>query len=227
MKIPIIPIIILAVTLIAGGTALFFLKKDKKDDMDIENKRKETAQEFVNVIDIRDKFLYTRNGKILTYIKITPIDPCLLSEGEKRNITRTLTAELSSERKSFNFLIVPRPADISSLIDEYQNIFSNTTNQKQKELLTKEMNSLNDFALSGEEDERQIYIMLYEEYEEGIERELLKRTMEFASKFESSGIKCDVLNKNKIVRLCNLVNNPAYTNIEDSSSDISMPFLFQ
>lgn len=124
-------------------------------------------------------------------------------------------------------MIVPRPADISSLIDEYQNIFSNTTNQKQKELLTKEMNSLNDFVLSGEEDERQIYIILWEEYEEGIERELLKRTMEFASKFESSGIKCDVLNKNKIVRLCNLVNNPAYTNIEDSSFDRSMPFLFQ
>lgn len=227
MKVPIIPIIILTVTLISGVTVLFFLKKDKKNNMDIEDKRKKTAQDFVNVTDTIDKSLYTRDGKVMTYIKITPIDPGLLSKREKRSITRTLTAELSSERKPFKLLAIPRPADVSSLIADYQNVFSNTTNQKQKEILREEMNFLNDFALSGEEDERQFYIILWEDYEEGIERELLKRTMELCSKFESSGIKCNILNENKIARLCNLVNNPAYTNIEDSSFKASMPFLFQ
>lgn len=196
------------------------MKKKNK----IDNK-KETAQDFVNVKDIKDKFLYTRDEKIISYIQINPIDINLLSKREKQTLARTLTAELTSERKTFKFIAVSRPVDISPLLTEYQNIISNTTNQKQKELLRHEMYSISNFALSGEVVERQFYIMLWEDYEEGIERDILKRAMEFASKLESSSIKCNILSENKIVRLCNLINNPAYTNIEDTSFEPTIPFL--
>ncbi len=196
------------------------MKKKNK----IDNK-KETAQDFVNVKDIKDKFLYTRDEKIISYIQINAIDINLLSKREKQTLARTLTAELTSERKTFKFIAVSRPVDISPLLTEYQNIISNTTNQKQKELLRHEMYSISNFALSGEVVERQFYIMLWEDYEEGIERDILKRAMEFASKLESSSIKCSILTENKIVRLCNLINNPAYTNIEDTSFEPTIPFL--
>lgn len=196
------------------------MKKKNK----IDNK-KETAQDFVNVKDIKDKFLYTRDEKIISYIQINAIDINLLSKREKQTLARTLTAELTSERKTFKFIAVSRPVDISPLLTEYQNIISNTTNQKQKELLRHEMYSISNFALSGEVVERQFYIMLWEDYEEGIERDILKRAMEFASKLESSSIKCNILTENKIVRLCNLINNPAYTNIEDTSFEPTIPFL--
>lgn len=196
------------------------MRKKKK----IENK-KQTAQDFVNVIDIKDKFLYTRDDKIASYIQINPIDINLLSKREKQSLSRTLTAELTSERKTFKFIAVSRPVDISPLLIEYQNIISNTNNQKQKELLRNEMYSISNFALSGEVVERQFYIMLWEDYEEGIERDLLKRAMEFVSKLESSSIKCNILTENKIVRLCNLINNPAYTNIEGASFEREIPVL--
>lgn len=196
------------------------MKKKNK----IDNK-KETAQDFVNVKDIKDKFLYTRDEKIISYIQINPIDINLLSKREKQTLARTLTAELTSERKTFKFIAVSRPVDISPLLTEYQNIISNTTNQKQKELLRHEIYSISNFALSGEVVERQFYIMLWEDYEEGIERDILKRAMEFASKLESSSIKCNILTENKIVRLCNLINNPAYINIEDTSFQPTIPFL--
>lgn len=196
------------------------MKKKNK----IDNK-KETAQDFVNVKDIKDKFLYTRDEKIISYIQLNPIDINLLSKREKQTLARTLTAELTSERKTFKFIAVSRPVDISPLLTEYQNIISNTTNQKQKELLRHEMYSISNFALSGEVVERQFYIMLWEDYEEGIERDILKRAMEFASKLESSSIKCNILTENKIVRLCNLINNPAYTNIEDTSFEPAIPLL--
>lgn len=227
MKNILIPIVVLAVTLVAGGIAMFLLKKDKNKSTDIENKKKETAQKFVNLQDIKDKFLYTMDGKIITYIQITPIDINLLSKREKESLSKTLTAELSSEMKSFKFLAVPRPADVSTLLNEYQSILSDTSDPIQKELLRHEMLSTSNFALSGEVVERQIYIMLWEDYEADIERDILKRSMEFVSKFEGSNIKCNILNENKIVRLCNLINNPAYTNIEDTTFEASMPFLFQ
>ena len=40
MKIPIIPIMILAVTLILGGTALFFLRRNKVSETDIEKEKR-------------------------------------------------------------------------------------------------------------------------------------------------------------------------------------------
>ena len=190
----------------------------------IDNK-KQTAQDFVNVKDIKDKFLYTRDEKIASYIQINPIDINLLSKREKQNLARTLTAELTSERKTFKFIAVSRPVDISPLLNEYQNIISTSKDIKQKELLRHEMYSVSNFALSGEVVERQFHIMIWEEYEEGIERDLLKRAIDFTSKLESSNIKCNILNQSKIVRLCNLINNPAYINTEVTSFELEVPLL--
>ncbi|CAK7075703.1 hypothetical protein [Tissierella sp.] len=191
------------------------------------SKREETAQRIVNVKDIRDKFLYTMDGKIISYIQISPIDTNLFSKREKISITRILTSELTSERKILKLIAVPRPIDISSLLLEYQTILSETSNQKQKELLRQEMLSISSFALSGEVVERQIYIMLWEDYEDGIERDLIKRIMDMVGKFEASGIRAAVMNESKIVRLCNLINNPAYANVESTSYESTMPFLIQ
>ncbi|OZV13529.1 hypothetical protein CIW83_03000 [Tissierella sp. P1] len=200
------------------------IKKPKKIKL---SKREETAQRIVNVKDIRDKFLYTMDGKIISYIQISPIDTNLFSKREKISITRILTSELTSERKILKLIAVPRPIDISSLLLEYQTILSETSNQKQKELLRQEMLSISSFALSGEVVERQIYIMLWEDYEDGIERDLIKRTMDMVGKFEASGIRATVMNESKIVRLCNLINNPAYANVESTSYESTIPFLIQ
>ena len=57
------PIIMLAVTLIGGGILLLFLKISKKTPQtDADSAAMQTAQQFINVKDIRDKYLYTRGG---------------------------------------------------------------------------------------------------------------------------------------------------------------------
>jgi len=220
---PIIPIIIIIVCLIGG--AVVFLKKDKKKSKETLNKDEQTANEFVNVKDIKDRFLYTRDGQIIMYIKINPISIDLFSEREKKQLNKTLTAEISSEQKPFKFLAVSRPVDISPLINEYTQIIASTSDQKQKDLLRNEMMVMSNYALSGDVVERQFYIMLWEEYEEGVERDLSKRCYEFISKFESGSIRCEILKEQDIVRLCNLINNPAYSNIEDTEFEATIPIL--
>lgn len=212
-----------------GGALMKILNKNKinKPKKMKLSKREETAQRIVNVKDIRDKFLYTMDGKIITYFQISPIDTNLFSNREKVSITKILTSELTSERKILKLIAVPRPIDISHLLLEYQTILSETSNQKQKELLRQEMLSISSFALSGEVVERQFYIMLWEDYEEGIERDLIKRAMDLVGKFESSGIRASIVNESKIVRLGNLINNPAYANVESTSYESTIPFLFQ
>lgn len=219
----IIPILIILFCLVIGGIVLFFLKKSSRKAKNEEDEEQKTANEFVNVKDIKERYLYTRDSHIIMYIKINPISIDLLSEREKKLLCKTLTAELSSEQKSYKFLAVSRPVDISPLINEYTGIISNSADQKQKDLLRNEMLVMSNYALSGEVVERQFYIMLWEKYEEDIEREISKRCYEFKSKLESGNIQCEILKQQDIVRLCNLINNPAYTNIEDSEFEATIP----
>ena len=223
---PIIPLIAIGITLLGGGGLLVYMKLSKrKNCKNITSKDQQTANEFINVKDIRDKYLYTRDNKIMMYIKVSPISIDLLSSREKKGLTKQLTAELSGEQKPFKFLAVSRPVDISPLINDYSQLMVSTSNQKQKELLRNEMFVMSNYALSGDVVERQFYIIIWENCEDGIERDIAKRCYDLESKFESCGISCEILNQQEIVRLCNLVNNPAYSHIEDTSFNAAIPLL--
>lgn len=207
---PVLPIIMILLCAIAGAVAFFFLKRPKQLKNDQINENQKTAQEFVNVKDIHDRFLYTRDGQIIAYIKIHPISIDLFSDSEKEQISKVLTAELSSVQKPFKFLAVSRPVDITPLVNEYQSLLSETTDQKQKELLRHEIMEISNFATSGEVIERNFFIMLWSRYQEGIDSDLIKECQEMIQKFESVNIHCDIIKEQEITRLCNSINNPAY-----------------
>ena len=201
---------------------IFFKKKNSHTDIE---KKDETVQNFVNVIDIKDKFLYTKDKNVISYIQVPSIDINLLTEREKRNRANTLTAEFSAIDKALKFLAISRPFDISPLLSEYQQIYSNTDDLKQKELLKHEMKSISDFAISGEIVERQFYFMIWERYEKGIEIELNKRALEIVSMFENASVKAHILTEKEIVRLCNLINNPTFVNLEDLDVEPTIPYI--
>ena len=72
-----LPIIMIVVCVLLGGGTLLFLKfsekRKKAKGRDKEELAQMTANEFVNVKDIRGSFLYTRDGMALAYLKIFPI----------------------------------------------------------------------------------------------------------------------------------------------------------
>ena len=114
-----LPIIMICVCALLGGGTLIFLKLSAKHKKS-KNKDKEelaqiTANEFVNVKDIRGNFLYTRDNLALAYLKIYPISTELFSKNEKRLIAKQLTVSLSSAQYPFQLLAVSRPVDISPL----------------------------------------------------------------------------------------------------------------
>ena len=214
------PIIMLAVTLIGGGILLLFLKTSKKTPQtDADSAAMQTAQQFINVKDIRDKYLYTCSGMVFIYLRIHAISIDLYSKSEKNVLIKTLTAELSDIQYPFKFMALSRPliTEMSEMLKEAED--------KRKELLRQEILQMGGFALSGEIVERQFYIALWEKQEEGIERDLLKRASLLCEKFATGGVTCDILTEKEIVRLINLVNNPSYTHLEDAETAASIPVL--
>ena len=149
-----LPIIMILVCVLLGGGTLLFLKfsekRKKAKSRDKEELAQMTANEFVNVKDIRGSFLYTRDGMALAYLKIFPISTELFSKNEKRLIAKQLTASLSSGQYPFQLLAVSRPVDISPLMAELSSTLTSSSDIKQKELLKHEIVEMGGFALSGE-----------------------------------------------------------------------------
>lgn len=218
------PLLILLLCLIGGGVVLFLLRSAKLRPKTTNNMAAQTAQQFVNVQDIQGHFLYTVDGWMLTYLRIFPISLDLLSLTEKRQLIRKLTAELSSIRFPFKFLAVSRPVDISPLITDLSSLLP-TADAVQKELLRQELLEMNHFAISGEVVERQFYISLWQRQEPSSERDLLDKSKRLVQHFEDAGVQAQILKQHEIVRLCNLVNNPAYSHLDRIETDEALPLL--
>lgn len=220
-----LPILILLLCLLGGGAVLFFLRNNKQRSKVKIDAAALTAQQFVNVKDIQGNFLYTLDGWLLAYIRIFPISLDLLSLTEKKLLIRKLTAELSSIRFPFKFLAVSRPVDIAPLITDLSSLLP-SADSTQKELLRQEIMEMNTLALSGEVVERQFYLALWQRQEQVGERDLLDKAKRLVQHFEEAGLQAQLLKQQEIVRLCNLVNNPAYSHLDQVEPEDAIPFLF-
>lgn len=132
---------------------------------------------------------------------------------------------LSSAQYPFQLLAVSRPVDISPLLSELSATLTSSSDVKQKELLKQEIVEMGAFALSGEVVERQFYIKIWDRVSDGVERDLLQKLKLLGGYFSDSGIQTEILEQQDIVRLCNLVNNPAYVHLEDSGINAAIPIL--
>lgn len=106
-----LPIIMILVCVLLGGGTLLFLKfsesRKKAKSRDKEELAQMTANEFVNVKDIRGNFLYTRDNVALAYLKIFPISTELFSKNEKRLIAKQLTPACPVASIPFSFWRFP------------------------------------------------------------------------------------------------------------------------
>lgn len=148
----------------------------------------ETAQQFVNVRDVRGPILYTRDGHLMCYIRIQPVSVDLLSEREKVAYVRAMTAEISGERKPFRLLSISRPVDINRRIAELMELRAESHDLVQKDLLKEEIMQLSGFATGGEVIERQFFFILWEARRADAEAELLKRAQEFIGRLKAGRI---------------------------------------
>lgn len=218
----IFPIIIIIICF-AGMVLLSMSGKKKSTAKDTGTEI--SAQDFINVTDIVDHVLYTRDNYCISYIRLQPPMSSLWSRREKRMKTNTLVAEISKDRQPWILTAVSRPMDISQLISQYRQLRDDTDNPVRKKLLKQEMNELQKKVGGGEAIERQFYIKIWTQNRDGAETELLERARQIVSSYESIGITGYILKKPDIIRFCNLVHNPAYINAEDTNTEPGFPII--
>ncbi|MCM1158338.1 MAG: hypothetical protein NC300_05795 [Bacteroidales bacterium] len=220
----IIPIVIIVVCM-AG--LLFLSQSGKKKNTGKDSGVSVAAQDFVNVREITDHVLYTRDNYCISYVRLQPPMSSLWSKREKRMKTNTLVAEVSKDRLPWTLTAVSRPMDISQLISQYRQMREETDDPVRKKLLKQEMNELQKKVGGGEAVERQFYIKIWTVFKDGAEMELKERAGQILSYYESIGVTGQLLKKPDIIRFCNLVHNPAYINVEDASAEPSFPMILE
>ena len=96
------PIVMIGICVLLGGGVFLYVKFPKKQASAREaDPAVKSANEFVNVRDVRGKFLYTQEGLVLAYLRIMPFSMDLYSGNEKKQIARQLTANLSAVQYPF------------------------------------------------------------------------------------------------------------------------------
>ncbi len=184
-----------------------------------------SAQDFLNIQDIRNDVLYTRDGYMMAYMLIHPFNKDLLSERELIKMTSILTGELSQEKKPWKFLAVSKPVDVAPILSENQELLANSQDVVQKNLLRCENAFMAELATSGVISERQFYMMCWEKQDTADALEVKKRIQDMVNRFESVGVWADILKKPDIIKLLNLIHNPEYVLLEDTETTVLFPIL--
>lgn len=192
-----------------------FRKQNKVDP------KKQTANDFVNIKDIKGSLLYTMDNHIFSYIRLQPISVDLLSDNEKRILINTLTAELSSETKPFQFFAISQVVDMSKLKNSLYDVLNDTSDNIRRRLINEEINQIASFSLSGEIIERQFFMIIWEKCIDDNELMLKRRASELAYKFQSCGVSAYVLNQNQIYHLVKLFAHPQSGHLDITDNDFS------
>ena len=195
-----------------------FKKKDKDTVLS-------TAQQEINILDIKNNLIYTRDNLIIAILKINSLNMQLFSKKELINKIKDITSELSTETKEFKMTSIARPVDIGSLIDFLRNILNNSTDSIQKRLLRENIRETLNLTLVGDAVERQNLLIISEVLSDNAEQEIQKRAREIVQKFDNCGMKLEILNDQYLIQVCNSFTNMSVATKEDSDYQDYIPHL--
>ena len=118
--------------------------------------------------------------------------------------------------------------ELRELLEDREELYENAEEGGRKTLLRNEMKELADMVMSGETLERQHYFAVWGNVNKIGEKDIVDRAKEIAKMFEDNAVQtihAEVVDRKGIVRLCNLINIPAYVHIESTDIDETMSVL--
>lgn len=195
------------------------LKSNKKNNSNL------TAMQDINILDIKNNLIYTRDNLVIAILKINSLNMQLFSKKELVNKVKDITSELSTETKEFKLTSIARPVDVSSLIDYLRNILNNSTDSIQKRLLRENIRETLNLSLIGDAVERQNLFIISENLTDTAEKDILKRAREIVQKFDNCGMKLEILNDQYLIQICNSFTNINIATKEDSDYQDYIPNL--
>lgn len=183
----------------------------------------DTAQ-YINVVDILDDAIITRDDMAISVYELSPVNADLLTANEQIEFVSNLTGCLAAIRVPYKILAVPRPFDIQPYLDRLTEQRRTADDEISKQIIYDEISELVNMVSSGNVVEKFFYLVVWESTGE----DYLKSRSEVARCWEDGHISAELLTKPKLMQLINLLFNPSVElSDDDCEPDGILPQLIQ
>lgn len=190
-----------------------------------QKKKKITSNQYINVADIKNNVLYTKDNYVISFIKIGTVSISTMSKTDINILTKTLSSEFASLKNNLRMLKISKPVDISLLTNCYRDMYRNCNDLKRKELLREATMFLHKYSTNGNELENEYYFIIRQPLTNNAIIELEKIATSIVRKFQAGKIKANICNTEEIARLCNLFTNTSYGNVETMELEDSISII--
>ena len=187
-----------------------------KEGIIIRNKNK-SLNEFLNIKNIDENFLYTLDNKIITFIKVYPINTELFSEEELENKMDSMSVEFSNEQYPYSIFVVPRKVDISDYIKEQEELKKNIQDEISIKIVEKRMIATHEMGADRNIIENEFYLYIWEDDSENVKEKILKRANNWRKRFKDCGFETEILEKTQIILLSKSFTIPEFARKEDTN----------
>lgn len=186
-----------------------FLKKEEDQSLN----------EFLNVKNIKENFLYTLDGQVIQFIKVEPINIELLTDDELESKMNFSSIEFSEEQQPYKILVIPRAVDISEHIEEQEELKRKIDDDVGIEIINNRIIYTTEIVENKNIIENEFYIMIYDSYKDNIENELMKRANNWINRLKNCGYRSDLLYEREIILLIKSFTIPEFARPEGTDYD--------
>lgn len=179
-----------------------------------KNKRIQSLNEFLNIKNIKNNYLYTLDEQVIVFIKVNPINIELLSDSELERKMDSEAIEFSNEQYPYKIMVIPRAVDISEHIREQEQLKKTLDDDVCIEIINNRIIATMEIVENKNIIENEFYIMLYDNYRDNIEHELNKRVNSWINRLNNCELKCEVLEEREIILLMKSFTIPEFARTE-------------
>ena len=192
-----------------------------KEVIIIKNKSK-SLNEFLNIKNIDENFLYTLDNKVITFIKVYPINTELFSEEELENKMDSMSVEFSNEQYPYSIFVIPRKVDISDYVKEQEELKKNIQDEISIKIVEKRIIATHELVADKNIIENEFYLYIWEEDSENVKEKILKRANNWRKRFKDCGFETEILEKTQIILLAKSFTIPEFARKESVDYDDSI-----
>ena len=156
------------------------------------NKNTQSLNEFLNIKNIKENYLYTLDEQVISFIKVNPMNIELLSDKELEAKMDSSSIEFSNEQYPYKIIVVPRAVDISDYIREQEELRNKLTDDTCIEIINNRIISTTEMIENKNIIENEFYIMIYDSNKDNIEIELNKRANNWVGRLKNCGLKSEI-----------------------------------
>lgn len=178
------------------------------------NRKIQSLNEFLNIKEIKNNYLYTLDGQVIVFIKVEPINIELLSDNELESKMNLASIEFSQEKYPYKILVIPRAVDISEHIQEQENLKMHTADEVCIKIINDRIVATTQMVENKNIIENEFYIMLFDGNKENVEIELNKRVNNWISRLKNCDLRADVLEEKEIILLIKSFTIPEFARTE-------------